>query len=909
MADTKISDLVQLVTPATLDELVIVDKSDLTMAPSGTDKRITFDDLTAPFEETANKNAAGGYAGLDGSSKLTGSQQTYGSSANTACQGNDARLSDDRTASGLRTATTIVAVSAATAPSSGQVLTATSGAAATWQTPSAAGLSNVAPVDVDTAAASAGVSAEASRQDHKHDVATAAPGTIQPDDSAAEGTALSLARSDHRHAIAADAAGVIGIGDSAAEGSATSFSRSDHRHALAAPAAPADVTKAAASAGASTTPSRADHKHDVSTAAPAATGVATASGEGSATSLARSDHTHQSNTAPADVTKAAAAIGTSGEPARADHKHDVATAAASALNADSANAEGASANLARADHSHDIDTAGGTISTVNAGDAAAEGTGTGLARRDHQHAVATAAAVDVGTANTEGSSTSLSRADHVHNVPFSAVQTALASVGFSLDGSGNLSTSDNVTLSSFAAGRVVVTGTGGLLSVDTALLWDATDDRLTVGTGGAAAAKGRLQVKDNTTGSTAGGSIFSEGAAVIGPSPAGAFNCASIYTALVIGSYINSTYDGGGNGGLYAIARVGTPGSPPTLVPFTALSGYDEGTSRSLYFGGGGWTCPDANDLVFYTAPTYTEVNDTGIQRMHINPSGQVLVGLATADSTGCLRVGAAVGGVALRVDSVSPSRIGTGGLNVGTDANPTAGFMLVQQGAGGTRIARAAATTGAASNFLYVGAAHTGQTAGTETPDVDFSATATLQHATGALATQRTFIYRQRTYSFVAASTITDAATVAIVGAPVAGTNATITNSRALWVQAGAVEFDGETRIDDGLYLRSIISPTAITGTNNNYSPTSLATATVIRQDASGAATLTGLVAQASGRSIILMNISATNTIVLNHDNAGSTAANRFFCPNNANLTIRTNGAVEIWYDTTSSRWRVVAI
>lgn len=57
-------------------------------------------DLQAAFnakEDIANKNAAGGYAGLNGSSKLSGSQQTYGSTANTACEGNDSRLSDSRT--------------------------------------------------------------------------------------------------------------------------------------------------------------------------------------------------------------------------------------------------------------------------------------------------------------------------------------------------------------------------------------------------------------------------------------------------------------------------------------------------------------------------------------------------------------------------------------------------------------------------------------------------------------------------------------------------------------------------------------------------------------------------------------------------------------------------------------------
>jgi hypothetical protein len=72
----------------------------------------------------------------------------FGSSAGTFAQGNDVRLSDDRTASALRTASTVVSVSAAAAPTAGQVLTATSDAAATWQTPTAS-----SSVLVQTAAA------------------------------------------------------------------------------------------------------------------------------------------------------------------------------------------------------------------------------------------------------------------------------------------------------------------------------------------------------------------------------------------------------------------------------------------------------------------------------------------------------------------------------------------------------------------------------------------------------------------------------------------------------------------------------------------------------------------------------------------------------------------------------------
>jgi hypothetical protein len=49
------------------------------------------------YQRESEKNAASGYAGLDGSTKLAGTQQTYGAIANTACEGNDSRLSDART--------------------------------------------------------------------------------------------------------------------------------------------------------------------------------------------------------------------------------------------------------------------------------------------------------------------------------------------------------------------------------------------------------------------------------------------------------------------------------------------------------------------------------------------------------------------------------------------------------------------------------------------------------------------------------------------------------------------------------------------------------------------------------------------------------------------------------------------
>jgi len=190
-------------------------------------------------------------------------------------------------------------------------------------------LSASAPVDVTKAAASAGVSTDAARADHKHNVSTAVAGSILPDDAAAEGTATSLARSDHRHSIAADAPGSIQPDDAASEGVAASFARSDHKHAIAA-------------------------------AAPGTIAIGDAAAEGASTSFARADHSHALPVpaAPADVTKAAASAGAATTVARADHKHDVTTAAAIDLT-DSTNAEGTATSLARSDHTHSHGVRGG----------------------------------------------------------------------------------------------------------------------------------------------------------------------------------------------------------------------------------------------------------------------------------------------------------------------------------------------------------------------------------------------------------------------------------------------------------------------------------------------------------------------------------------------------------------------
>lgn len=84
-------------------------------------------------------------------------------------------------------------------------------------------LTNTAPTDVTKSAASVGVSTQAARADHKHNIATAAPSTIGTSNS--EGSSTSLARADHIHAHGNLAGGTL---HAAANASTAGFQSADH---------------------------------------------------------------------------------------------------------------------------------------------------------------------------------------------------------------------------------------------------------------------------------------------------------------------------------------------------------------------------------------------------------------------------------------------------------------------------------------------------------------------------------------------------------------------------------------------------------------------------------------------------------------------------------------------------------
>lgn len=127
-----------------------------------------------------------------------------------------------------------------------------------------------------------------------------------------------------------------------------------------------------------------------------------------------------------------------------------------------------------------------------------------------------------------------------------------------------------------------------------------------------------------------------------------------------------------------------------------------------------------------------------------------------------------------------------------------------------------------------------------------------------------------------------------------------------------------GGLEVRRALGLNAILTPANLAANADNYAPAGGPAATVWRINPTASRTISGIDVAASvdilareGRVILIQNVSATlaNTLILAHESASSLAANRFLCPNNANVTIRANGSALVVYDDTSDRWRVVAI
>ena len=112
------------------------------------------------------------------------------------------------------------------------------------------------------------------------------------------------------------------------------------------------------------------------------------------------------------------------------------------------------------------------------------------------------------------------------------------------------------------------------------------------------------------------------------------------------------------------------------------------------------------------------------------------------------------------------------------------------------------------------------------------------------------------------------------------------------------------ELTINKGrLFLQGILTPTQIAANQNDYNPSGLATAHVLRLSTDASRNITGLAGGVPGRAVLLFNVGSFN-IVLKDADASSVAANRFAL--NGDVTLVADEGIWIWYDGTTERWRV---
>lgn len=148
--------------------------------------------------------------------------------------------------------------------------------------------------------------------------------------------------------------------------------------------------------------------------------------------------------------------------------------------------------------------------------------------------------------------------------------------------------------------------------------------------------------------------------------------------------------------------------------------------------------------------------------------------------------------------------------------------------------------------------------------------------------------------------ASVTDEHIQDVVGAMLADGDVDLT-----YDDAGNTETNVVRKASEDFALPGDISPSQLTANTDDWNPTGLSTASTIRFSTDASRNLTGLQGGADGRLLILHNIGSQNA-VLKDESASSTAANRFAL--NADVTLGADQAALLQYDSTSSRWRLVA-
>ena len=132
--------------------------------------------------------------------------------------------------------------------------------------------------------------------------------------------------------------------------------------------------------------------------------------------------------------------------------------------------------------------------------------------------------------------------------------------------------------------------------------------------------------------------------------------------------------------------------------------------------------------------------------------------------------------------------------------------------------------------------------------------------------------------------------------------------NWQVLFYQtASGAALSSSLNFTGALFVNSQITPTTLSSSQNNYSPTGLATANVIRLTASAAVNITGIAAPATnGQRLTLQNADPAGgfNITLTANDANSTAPNRFLFPHPVGL--QPLQSITVVYDSGAGGWRL---
>jgi len=137
------------------------------------------------------------------------------------------------------------------------------------------------------------------------------------------------------------------------------------------------------------------------------------------------------------------------------------------------------------------------------------------------------------------------------------------------------------------------------------------------------------------------------------------------------------------------------------------------------------------------------------------------------------------------------------------------------------------------------------------------------------------------------------------------AATGDLIQNSGVTIDDGNNLSVPGSVTFSAAAHFTGVISPAQITADQNDYNPTGLSGAAVIRLTLDSTdRNITGIAGGSSGRSLILHHVSGSGDVYLSNESASSSAANRFSF-DTSSVRLKIGQCVTLFYDSTSSRWR----